>query len=77
MKISNYQIGLLVILVTFLLTESASLSKFRTPQVNKTYRKVFSFFLIIEFSNLGNLRWSQINHQKRPNYSANRSEANL
>ena len=73
MKVSYYQIGLLVILVTFHLTESASLSKFRTPQVNKTYRKVFLFILVIEFSYLGNLRWSQINDQNGSKYSTNRS----
>ena len=42
MKISNCQIGLLVILVTFHLSESASLAKFRTPQVNYSLIKVHS-----------------------------------
>ena len=83
MKISNCQIGLLVILVTFHLSESASLAKFRTPQVNYSLIKVHStigFVIKIQiffFTFSGNLRWSQINDQKRPNYSTNWSEANF
>ena len=38
MKVTNCLIGSLVILLSFHLTESASLSKFRTPQVYEVFR---------------------------------------
>ena len=70
MKATNCLAGCLVVLLAFHLTESASLSKYRTPQVIKV-----NFWKLYEVANsmksfAGNLGYTEINDQTQSYHSS-------